>query len=132
MKKTKLIKNKKFAKGFTLIEVLIALTVLSISMLGVYSILNMSSRTLISAKERMFVIEKGYDRIARMINFPNKNFENVEDFNGKLITYTFKKESIGIPMVQQVTMTVSSDTATTKFIYYEKGIEDTGDSLGGF
>ena len=124
--------NKKNLKsGFTLIEVLIALTVLSISMLGIYSILNMSSRTLIAAKDKIFVIEKGYDRIARQINFPSKNFENVEDYDGKIVTYTFKKESIGIPMVQQVTMTVSSDTASTKFIYYEKGIEDTG-STGGF
>ena len=49
-------KQNKLKKGFTLLEVMIALAVLSISMLGIYSLQNMSLKTLISAKEKMFVI----------------------------------------------------------------------------
>ena len=48
--------QNKLEKGFTLLEVMIALAVLSISMLGIYSLQNMSLKTLISAKEKMFVI----------------------------------------------------------------------------
>ena len=90
-------KQNKLKKGFTLLEVMIALAVLSISMLGIYSLQNMSLKTLISAKEKMFVIERGYDRISRQINFPNKAYEEVEDYNGTLVYYSFLKESSGVP-----------------------------------
>lgn len=118
--------NKKYKKGFTLLEVMIALAVLSISMLGIYSLQNMSLKTLISAKEKMFVIERGYDRISRQINFPNKAYEEVEDYNGTLVYYSFLKESSGVPMVQKITMTVSTNNASTKFVYYEKSTSSTG------
>ena len=38
--------QNKLEKGFTLLEVMIALAVLSISMLGIYSLQNMSLKTL--------------------------------------------------------------------------------------
>lgn len=119
-------KKNNMKKGFTLLEVMIALAVLSISMLGIYSLQNMSLKTLISAKDKMFVIERGYDRISRQINFPNKAYEEVEEYNGKLVHYSFLKESSGVPMVQKITMTVSTDTASTKFVYYEKAAGSAG------
>ena len=118
--------QNKLEKGFTLLAVMIALAVLSISMLGIYSLQNMSLKTLISAKEKMFVIERGYDRISRQINFPNKAYEDVEDYNGTLVHYSFLKESSGVPMVQKITMTVSTSSASTTFIYYEKASGGTG------
>ncbi len=118
--------NKKSQKGFTLLEVMIALAILSISMLGIYSLQNMSLKTLISAKEKMFIIERGYDRISRQINFPNRAYEEVEDYDGILIYYSFLKESSGVPMVQKITMTVSTNNATTKFVYYEKVAGSSG------
>ena len=45
--------QNKLEKGFTLLEVMIALAVLSISMLGIYSLQNMSLKTLISAKVKI-------------------------------------------------------------------------------
>ncbi len=119
-------KKNNLKKGFTLLEVMIALAVLSISMLGIYSLQNMSLKTLISAKDKMFVIERGYDRISRQINFPNKAYEEVEEYNGTLVHYSFLKESSGVPMVQKITMTVSTDTASTKFVYYEKAAGSAG------
>ena len=118
--------QNKLEKGFTLLEVMIALAVLSISMLGIYSLQNMSLKTLISAKEKMFVIERGYVRISRQINFPNKANEDVDDYNGTLVHYSFLKESSGVPMVQKITMTVSTSSASTTFIYYEKASGGTG------
>lgn len=121
-------KNNKNKAGFTLIEVLIALAVLSISMLGVYSLLNMSTDTLIAAQDKMFVIERGYDRISKQINYPSKAYEEKEEYNGVLVNYSITKDSVGIPGVQQVTLTVSTDKAQTSFIYYEK----SSGSMGGF
>ena len=117
--------NNKLKKGFTLLEVLIALAVLSISILGIYSIQNMSLNAIASSKAKMFVIERAYDRITRQINFPDKAFE--EDYNGTLVHYSFLKEASGVQMVQKVTMTVSTDQATVSFIYYEKA---SGSSSG--
>lgn len=119
--------NKKLKKGFTLLEVLIALAVLSISILGIYSIQNMSLNAIASSKAKMFVIERAYDRITRQINFPDKAFEETEDYNGTLVHYSFLKEASGVQMVQKVTMTVSTDQATVSFIYYEKA---SGSSSG--
>lgn len=119
-------KQNKLKKGFTLLEVLIALAVLSISMLGIYSLQSMSLRALDTSKAKMFVIERAYDRIARQINFPNKAYEETEDYNGTLVHYSFLKESSGVPMVQKVTMTVSTDMATVSFVYYEKASGGTG------
>ncbi len=116
----------KHKKGFTLLEVLIALAVLSISMLGIYSLQNMSIHTLTASKEKMFVIERGYDRISRQINFPNKAYEEKEEYDGKIISYTFKKEASGVPMVQKITMTVATDKASVNFIYYEKSSGGSG------
>ena len=114
------IKLNKKEKGFTLLEVLIALAVLSISMLGVYSLLNMSLDTVSYAKDKMFVIERGYDRISRQINYPNKAFEEKEEYDGVIVTYQFKKEATGLPMVEKIIMTVSTDRAETYFVYYEQ------------
>lgn len=118
--------KRKLKKGFTLLEVLIALAVLSISMLGIYSLQSMSMKALYTSKEKMFVIERAYDRIARQINFPNKAYEETEDYNGTLVHYSFKKESSGVPAVQKITMTVSTDSATVSFVYYEKTSSGSG------
>ncbi len=119
-------KQTKLKKGFTLLEVLIALAVLSISMLGIYSLQSMSMKALYTSKEKMFVIERAYDRISRQINFPNKAFEETEEYNGVLVHYNFKKEDSGVPMVQKITMTVSTDSATVSFTYYEKTSGSSG------
>ena len=57
---------------------------------------------------------------------PNKAYEEVEEYNGTLVHYSFLKESSGVPMVQKITMTVSTDTASTKFVYYEKAAGSAG------
>ncbi len=111
---------KKNEKGFTLLEVLIALAVLSIGMLGIYSLQSMSFNTLVASKEKMFVIERGYDRISRQINFPNKAYEETEDYDGKIVTYKFEKTDSGVFGVQKVTLIVTTDSATASFVYYEK------------
>lgn len=120
---------KKLKKGFTLLEVLISLAVLSISMLGIYSLQSMSYTTLNASKEKMFVIERAYDRISRQINFPNKAYEETEEYDGKLVHYSFKREASGIQMVQKVTMTVTTDNAVTSFVYYEKATDGSGFGL---
>ena len=106
--------------GFTLLEVLIALAVLSISMLGVYSLLKMSLDTNIYARDKYFVIERGYNRISRQISYPSKIYEDTENYNGVEVRYSFERRATPIPTVQEVRMTVATDKAETVFIYYEQ------------
>lgn len=107
-------------KGFTLLEVLISLVILSTSMLGVYSMLKMSIDTNIYARDKYFVIERGYDRISRQISYPNKIYEETEEYDGIKVNYTFERKATEIPSVQEVRMTVSTDKAQVVFVYYEQ------------
>ncbi len=112
--------NNHIKQGFTLLEVLIALAVLSTSMLGVYSLLKMSIDTNIYARDKYFVIERGYDRISRQIAYPSKIYEAKETYDGIDVTYTFERKSTPIPTVQEVRMTVATDKAEVVFVYYEQ------------
>lgn len=105
-------------KGFTLLEVLIALSVLSISMLGVYSLIQISMDTSIYASDKLFVIERGYDRLSRQIIYPTKAFEDTEVYDNITVKYSFEKTSTPIPSIEEVRMKVSTDKAETEFIYY--------------
>ncbi len=111
---------KKTKKGFTLLEVLITLAVLSISMLGVYSLLNLSLDTTIYSKDKLFVIERGYDRLSMMMNYPSKVYSDKEEYEGIEVRYEFEYSSTPIPGVQEVRMTVAIDGAEASFVYYEE------------
>lgn len=113
-------KNINHKNGFTLLEVLIALVILSISMLGVYSLLKTSIDTNIYARDKYFVIERAYDRISRQISYPNKIYEEVEIYDGIEVRYKFEREATQIPTVQEVRMTVATDKAEIVFVYYEE------------
>lgn len=107
-------------QGFTLLEVLIALAVLSISMLGVYSLLKMSLDTNIYARDKYFVIERAYDRISRQISYPSKIYEDTEEYDGIKVKYSFERKATAIPTIQEVHMTVTTDKAEAVFVYYEQ------------
>lgn len=107
-------------KGFTLLEVLIALSVLSISMLGVYSLMGMSLDMTQYAKDKLFVIERGYDRLSRQMIYPTKAYEDTEVYDNVTIKYTFEKTSTPLPSIEEVRMTVTTDKAEVDFVYYSQ------------
>lgn len=111
-------KNNK--KGFTLLEVIIALSVLSISMLGIYSLIKMSLDTTVYAKDKLFVIERGYDRLSRQLIYPSKVYEDKEVYDNVTIKYTFEKKSTPLPSIEEVRMTVTTDKAEVDFVYYSQ------------
>lgn len=110
--------NKTTRKAFTLIEVLVALLVLSISLTSVYALLQTSIDTTGFAKDKVFVIEKGYDRIIRQINYPSKVFSDTETYDEIVVNYKFERKTTPVPMLTEIHMTVSTDKASTIFIYY--------------
>jgi len=73
--------------AFTLLEVLIALSVLAISMLGVYSLLNQSLSMEYKRGDREYLFQYGYERILKQLNFPDSNLKDAENIMGNSISY---------------------------------------------
>jgi len=111
-------KNIPTKKAFTLIEVLVSLVVLSISLTSVYSLLQTSINTTGFAKDKVFVIEKGYNRVIRQINYPTKVFSDTETYGEITVNYDFERKTTPVPSLTEIHMTVSTDKASTLFIYY--------------
>lgn len=76
------------AGAFTLLEVLIALSVLAISMLGVYSLLNQSLNMEFRRSDREFLFQYGYERMLQKLNYPDSDLKDAENIMGNSISYT--------------------------------------------
>lgn len=108
-------------KGFTLLEVLIAIAVLSISLLGVYRLSAMSVETSEYAQKKAIVVEAGYQRVLEIINYPGKVFKNRgKNALGYEINFKSKTDPTLFPGVDQVSLTAQYKGAESTYVYYEK------------
>jgi prepilin-type N-terminal cleavage/methylation domain-containing protein len=108
-------------RAFTLIEVLVALAVLAISMLGVYSIVNQSIFISIYGKEKEFIADKAFERVALSLHYPRSSPESSEELEGKgTITYDTVRNPTLLPGVTSVILTVKSSDAAISYEYFEK------------
>ncbi|MDY6820248.1 MAG: prepilin-type N-terminal cleavage/methylation domain-containing protein [Deferribacterota bacterium] len=80
--------------GFTLLEVLIALTVLSISMLGVYSLLNISLTMENRRNDREYLFQFGFERLLKEENFKKADLKEAERIMGHSISYDKEADQI--------------------------------------
>ncbi len=108
-------------RGFTLLEVLIAMVVLSVSMLGVYRLSAMSVETSDYAVQKTMVVEAGYQRVLEIINYPGKVFKD-RGRNALGIKVNFTSESIPtlFPGVDEINLKAEYDGVTATYVYYEK------------
>jgi prepilin-type N-terminal cleavage/methylation domain-containing protein len=108
-------------KGFTLLEVLIALAVLSISMLGVYRLSAMSVETSQYAMNKALVAEAGYQRVLEILNYPGKVFrDNGKNPLGDRIYYSSQSDATILPGVDEISLTAEYNGVKTVYVYYEK------------
>ncbi|PLX67644.1 MAG: hypothetical protein C0602_09825 [Denitrovibrio sp.] len=108
-------------KGFTLLEVLIALAVLSISMLGVYRLSAISVDTSAYALQKTIVVESGYQRVLEIINYPGKVFkENGKNALGYEVNYKSSQQPTLFPGVEEITLTAEYDGVESSYVYYER------------
>lgn len=110
-------------KGFTLLEVLIAMAVLSISMLGIYRLSAMSVDMSDYAHKRSMVVEVGYQRVLEFINYPGRSFR--ENDNGQNVLrlkmkYTKEEEPTLFPGVTEITFTSEHEGVSSSYVYYEQ------------
>lgn len=108
-------------RGFTLLEVLIALTVLSISMLGIYRLSAMSVDTSDYAIRKAIVVESGYQRVLEVLNYPGKVFKDKgENALGYEVEYSSDELPTMFPGVKEISLTAEYDGAESTYVYYEK------------
>jgi type II secretion system protein I len=107
--------------GFTLLEVLIALSIFAMSMLGIYSLVNHSANMLNYGRDKLYISDKAYERVMLSIFYPAVSYAAVEDTeNYGTISYDSVKNPTLLPGVRSVILTAKSDSASVTFEYFER------------
>ena len=107
-------------KGFTLVEVLVAVSILAISMLGIYGILNQSLFTTKNSQNRLYLVDKGYERILKHIHYPRVAMSDTESDNGTEIEYEYIRQSTLLPGISEIVLVVKSKDAVINYVYFER------------
>lgn len=103
-----------------MLEVLIALSVLAISMLGIYSLINQSVTMTEYGKDKLYVVDKGYERVLKQVHYPRISMGETEEAEGHTITYSYTKRSTIFPGITNVILRVKSESAAVSYEYFER------------
>ena len=106
-------------KGFTLIETLIALSILAITILGIYSLVNNASYVIEYSEVKSELFQKAYERFLIKNHYTDKTLPEI--IYEKNIPFKFKetKTPTILPQFVEIRLQVSSDNNDTELIYYE-------------
>ncbi len=107
-------------RGFTLLEVLIALVILSIGMLGVYRLAYVSADTASYSEQKAFVTEACYQRVMELMNYPGKNFKDKKRLpDGTEIKFSTETGAALYSEVNEMKLTCESNDIRAVYYYYE-------------
>jgi len=106
------------SKGFTLLEILVALAILSISMLALYNLLNFSLDLHNYSKNRTSLVGKGYEIVLKRLNF-DENINSVKNEYDN-ITITLEQQITLIPDIQENYLTVENDESSVTYRYFNE------------
>ena len=87
---------------------LIALAVLSISMLGVFTLVNQSIDIEDYADKKKFLIQQGYERVLKKLNYPEKTFRKAEQVKGRSVKYEELKNKTILPDIDEIRIEITS------------------------
>ncbi|WP_022852198.1 prepilin-type N-terminal cleavage/methylation domain-containing protein [Limisalsivibrio acetivorans] len=106
-------------KGFTLLEILIALALLSLGMMGIYTLIRQSLEFNSYSQEKIRLLGRGYERVILLLNDTSGLEEKVTFDN---ITYTFDidKSPTMLQNIEECVLTVEDGTSSATLVYYER------------
>ncbi|MCD8554928.1 prepilin-type N-terminal cleavage/methylation domain-containing protein [Seleniivibrio sp.] len=108
------------SRGFTLIEILIALAILSLSMLGIYRLTFVSLNASEYSVRKAYVNEAGYLRVLEQLNYPGRNFNETKAMpDGTKIKFTVESGAALYSGVDEIKLTCEAKDAKSVYYYYE-------------
>jgi prepilin-type N-terminal cleavage/methylation domain-containing protein len=107
-------------KGFTLLELLIAMVVLSISMMGLFTLLRQSIDMNDYAKRKLDLTSKAYERVFLSLIYPTKVFDDTVTDNSTIYTYKLEKNDTGFSGIKECELTLDDGDAEVNLYYYER------------
>ncbi len=117
----KLLKCNVFIAGFTLLEVLIAITVLAISLSGIYFLLRSNIYTTEYSSNKVKLMESGTEIVYRLyskeIIEPTPFPLSLNGYND--ITYSIKKRPLPISNINEYSISVKKDATELEYIFYK-------------
>lgn len=106
-------------KGFTLIEVLVSLTIVGIVGSAIFVVLSQSLYTLDIMTRRLALMQYGYERVTLELANPKTAFiEQVELSDGSIITFESNLNATILPTLFVTKVSTKSPDATSQFYYY--------------
>lgn len=102
-------------KGFTLLEVLIALTLLAISFTGIFFLLNQSVDIERYSKDKIVVILKGYEEVVKYLSY-NTIVENDEK---EKVQYELIKKPTNYPSLYEFNLKTEYGDATQTYVFFQ-------------
>ncbi len=106
-------------KGFTLLETLIALSLLTISLLGIYKLTDNAIFILSHSDSKSLSLQKAYERFLIKTNFPDKILpEVITDSDGVCRFEEIKVPTI-LPQLTEVRLKATVNEDFAELIYYE-------------
>lgn len=111
--------NRSSSSGFTLIEVLVSLTIVGIVGSAIFVVLSQSLYTLDVMNRRLALLQYGYERVTLELANPKTAFINeVELSDGSILTFESNLNATLLPTLFVTTVTTKSPDATSQFYYY--------------
>lgn len=106
-------------KGFTLLELLMAMVVLSIAMMGIFTLVRQSLDMTDYAKSKLNLLNRSYERVILTLS-EKRTLEDVITDNGTTYRYNLKKTDLGLVGIKECELKVSDGTTEMTFFYYER------------
>ncbi|GAB1536446.1 hypothetical protein ADMFC3_20770 [Geovibrio sp. ADMFC3] len=106
-------------KGFTLLELLIAMVVLSIGMMGIFTLVRQSLDMNDYAKRKLNLLSRGYERVILTLS-EKKTLEDIITDNRTTYTYKLEKHDTGLQGIKECELKISDSTADMTLFYYER------------
>jgi len=105
-------------KGFTLLEILVALAILSISMLALYNLLNFSLDLHIYSENRIELVNRGYESVLRQLNFD----EDINTIKNEYDNLTFEYEinQTLFPDIQEIVISLENDESNITYRFFNE------------